>query len=283
MPFQQRSVAPVWPERLAQIDSQVDDIRLPNGNGRDVAQDAEWCEAVVDGQTSRIRFHDYDEIYKVPGLYEKIFYESLECCSPSLVASLLDDVVRDFQQEADQLRVLDVGAGNGMVGDELNHRRVPMIVGIDIIAEAKEAAERDRPGVYDEYLVTDLTDLPEREEERLREFRFNCLTSVAALGFGDIPPQAFSKALDLIEVPGWIAFTVKEDFLHEEDSTGFARLIRSLNRQRIIQVQAYRRFRHRRSTSGESLYYVAMVARKLADVPDSLLAPEGAALGASAK
>ena len=96
-------------------------------------------------------------------------------------------------------------------------------MGIDIFQEAKEAAERDRPGVYDDYLVRDLTDLPEPDEERLRQRNFNCLVTVAALGFGDIPPAAFVKALDLIDTPGWIAFNIKEDFLCERDDTGFCR------------------------------------------------------------
>lgn len=271
MPLQQQRVTAVWPERLARIDSKVDQIRLPQSDQTDVEQDAEWCQVVVDDQPRRIRFHDYGEIYKIPGLYEELFYKNLKCCSPSRVAYMLNDVVREFQQDTEELRVLDVGAGNGMVGDELAARQVPTIVGIDILPEAKEAAQRDRPDVYDEYLVVDLTDLPERHEERLREFRFNCLTSVAALGFGDIPPLAFSKALDLVEVDGWLAFTIKEDFLHEEDDSGFADLVRELSRRRVIQMQAYRRFRHRRSITGQPLYYVAMIARKLTNVPDALL------------
>lgn len=276
MPLQSRSTKAVWPQRLARIDSKVDAIRLPDGDQDDVKQDAEWCEVVVDGRQRRVRFHDYDEIYKVPGLYEELFYRKLQCCSPSRVAALLNEVIRDFQQEPSQLRVLDVGAGNGMVADELDARRVPTIVGIDILPEAKEAAKRDRPGIYEDYLATDLTNLPEQQEKRLRNFQFNCLTSVAALGFGDIPPDAFAKALDLIEVPGWAAFTIKEDFLHEDDRSGFARLIRELNRRRVIQIQAYRRFRHRRSITGKPLYYVAMIARKLTNLPDDLLLAERA-------
>ena len=34
----------------------------------------------------KIRFHDYDEIYQVPGLYEQIFYDRLKCTSPSKVS-----------------------------------------------------------------------------------------------------------------------------------------------------------------------------------------------------
>lgn len=266
---------PQWKKRLAEIDSPVDALRLPKPNADSVAQDEEWCEVIAAGEKHRLRFHDYDKIYEIPGLYEQLFYAHLKCTSPSRIAHLLIDVIEDFEDDPNNLRVFDVGAGNGMVGDELRVRHVSYLIGADIIPEARQAARRDRPGVYQDYRVVDLTDLPEHEEQRLRSHSLNCLTCVAALGFDDIPPQAFIKALDLIETPGWMGFTIKEDFLHEEDSTGFARLIRTLSRERIVQTQAFRRYRHRVSITGEPLYYVAMIARKLADVPDGFLETNG--------
>ena len=70
-------------------------------------------------------------------------------------------------ETAAKLRVLDVGAGNGMVGEELDRMGARHIVGVDIIPEAKEAAERDRPGVYDDYFVVDLTDVPAGDLARM--------------------------------------------------------------------------------------------------------------------
>ena len=271
------SMEPQWPKRLAEIDSPVEEIRLPDTNGDHVAQDVEWCEVVVDGRPQRIRFHDYHQLYRIPGLYEGLFYENLKCCSPSRVVSLLEELLHDFDEHPQDLRVLDLGAGNGMVGDELRARDAESVVGVDIIPEAKQAALRDRPGVYDDYLVTDMTELSEQHEEKLRRREFNCLTSVAALGFGDIPPLAFLKALDMIEIGGWAAFTIKEDFLREDDTSGFSRLVVKLNRSEILQVQALRRFQHRLSISGEPLYYVVVVAKKQSAIPGEWLEAEAAA------
>ena len=265
------TVGPQWRRRLARIRSQVDQIFIPEiADGR-MAQDREWCDVVVEGKRRRIRFHDYQEIYRIPGLYEKLFYERLGCCSPSRVVQLLEELLVDFGDDPRGLNVLDLGAGNGMVGDELHARQVQRIVGIDLLREAKDAADRDRPEVYHNYFAVDLTDLPKEVEEYLRGQRFNCLITVAALGFNDVPPGAFIKALDLVELQSWIALTVKEDFLREQDDSGFASLIRRLSRDEIIQIQAYRRFRHRYSITGEPLFYVAMMARKLAEVPRALI------------
>lgn len=260
----------VWQNRLEQIDSDVEDIRFPESVGG-VDQDEEWCEVSVGGKKRRVRFHDYSDVFHIPGLYEELFYERLRCCSPSYIANLLESVVREHGDSPDGFRVLDVGAGNGMVGDELRSLGVPSVYGIDIIAEAKLAADRDRPDVYDDYLVTDLTDLSEEDEEHLRRADANCLTTVAALGFGDIPPLAFAKALDLIATPGWLAFNLKENFLREQDASGFSRLIRRLNRDGYIQTYCYRRYQHRISMTGERLFYVAVVAKKQRDLDNDLL------------
>ena len=89
------------------------------------------------------------------------------------------------------------------------------------------------------------------------------MTSVAALGFGDVPPEVFTAAFDLVEDGGWVAFTIKEDFLDGEDESGFAgadrrdaaRAARSSERGR-------RRYRHRLDVNGDPIHYVAIAGVK---------------------
>jgi len=180
-------------------------------------------------QARRIRFHDYHEIYPIPGLYERIFYDTLQCQSPQVIRRLLSQVLPSVEMEPRELRVLDVGAGNGMVGEELRELSVGAVYGIDIIEEAA-ATDRDRPGVYDEYLVADLTDLEPDQREMLAGADLNAMTTVSALGFGDMSPRAFAVAYNLITTPGLVVFTIKEDFVCERDASGFNRLIRRMFR-----------------------------------------------------
>jgi hypothetical protein len=49
-----------------------------------------------------------------------------------------------------------------------------------------------------------------------------------------------------------------------------------LNQQQILQTQAYRRFQHRLSITGEPLYYVVVVAKKQAAVPGEWLEADDA-------
>jgi SAM-dependent methyltransferase len=243
------------------------EIRIPRAGDARFDQDEEWCEVLIEGQPRRIRFHDYDEIYSIPGLYERLFYELLECDSPRAVMALLGKELRSRGRQASTLRVLEVGAGNGMVGAELDELGVSTIVGVDIIEEAAMAAERDRPGVYDDYLVLDLTAIPPDTRRDLGGRGFNCLVTVAALGFGDIPPDAFANAYNLVEPGGLVAFNIKEDFLTDGDGSGFSRLIREGLADGSLHMTRERRYRHRLSISGEPLHYVAMIAEKRADLP----------------
>src|SRR3954470_19067786 len=102
-------------------------------------QDLEWCRVTVGGETREIRFHDYHEIYAIPGLYEFLFYERLECCSPQVVCELLEQELRDEDVDPAGLRVLDLGAGNGMVGERLPGVRVRGVGGVRPLSRGRAA------------------------------------------------------------------------------------------------------------------------------------------------
>ena len=234
-------------------------IRFPRDSGAELDQDEEWCEVLLDDDWTRIRFHDYGDIYAVEGLYEHLFYVRLRCQSPSVVATLLAEAVEEAGEDPSELKVLDLGAGNGMVGEALREHGFRELVGVDITPEAGEAVERDRPGLYAAYHVCDLLDPPEELENE----RFGAMTSVAALGFGDVPPEVFMAAFDHVEDGGWVAFTIKEDFLDRgEDDSGFARLIAGMLRSGAIDERGRRRYRHRLDVAGDPIHYVAIAGVK---------------------
>jgi Methyltransferase domain len=234
-------------------------IRFPSSSDAELGQDEEWCEVLLDDEWTRIRFHDYGAIYAVEGLYEHLFYACLHCHSPTVVGTLLAEAVEKAGEDPAELKVLDLGAGNGMVGEALREHGFRELVGVDITPEAGEAVERDRPGLYADYHVCDLLDPP----SELDDERFGAMTSVAALGFGDVPPEVFRAAFDRVEDGGWVAFTIKEDFLDRgEDDSGFAGLIAGLLRSGAIDERGRRRYRHRLDVAGDPIHYVAIAGVK---------------------
>jgi predicted TPR repeat methyltransferase len=170
-----------------------------------------------------------------------------------------------------ELRVLDLGAGNGIVGEELKKHGVSRLIGVDIIPEARDATERDRPGVYDAYYVMDLCSLTVDERDEIASWSPDCLISVAALGFGDIPPQAFLEAFNLISRQGWVAFNIKETFLDRSDDSGFSTLIRELISSKYLDLYHLQRYRHRLSLEGKPLYYFALGGKKNDDISSSFI------------
>ena len=242
------------------------EIQFPQRSRDEVEQDEEWCEVRLAGQRRQIRFHDYAEIYAWRGLYEQLFYDELKCDSPRTVCSLLAEQLDGEGVDPADLRVFDVGAGNGMVGEQLKAMGAGSVVGVDIIQAAAEATDRDRPDVYEDFFVLDLTDIPQDALEDLKGRRFNCMTTVAALGFGDIPPDAFAAAFNLVEDGGHVAFTIKEDFVAHADDSGFSGLIRDALNDGTLVLKRDRHYRHRLSVTGEPLHYVAMIAEKRRDL-----------------
>ena len=246
-------------------------IQFPPEQEHDLTQAEAYFSIVEEGEPRKLRFHDYEAIFSRPGLYEQLFYGRLRCTSPQKVTELLQRSTVSEWKSCSELRVLDLGAGNGMMAECLRTEGVSRIVGADIIPEARDAAFRDRPFVYDDYVVADFTKLSDEEKAILRDWRFNCLTSVAALGFGDIPPAAFFEALKLVAIDGWVAFNIKETFLDHSDDTGFSRFIRELIFSKYLNVYQLERYTHRYSMEGVPLKYYALIGRVAATIPDDFL------------
>jgi predicted TPR repeat methyltransferase len=247
-------------------------LKFPPEKEHSLSQNEAYFLLIEEGKEHKILFHDYDVIFSRPGLYEQLFYNRLKCTSPQKVAQLLQDSLESENCTCSELRVLDLGAGNGMMAERLRSLGVARIVGADIIPEARDAAYRDRPTAYDDYMVADFTTLSEAEWAEMDEWRFDCLTSVAALGFGDIPPDAFFAALRFIRENGWVAFNIKETFLDKSDQTGFSRFVRELIFSEYLDIYQLERYTHRLSMEGIPLKYYALVGRIASPIPDDFLA-----------
>jgi SAM-dependent methyltransferase len=248
-------------------------IQFPQISAGNLSQDEAYFYVFTpDKEKIKLRFHDYDKIYDMPGLYEQIFYDRLKCVSPVKVAEILKSAINQTNENFTELRVLDLGAGNGLMGEAFKSYGVSRLVGVDIIPEAKTATERDRPHLYDAYYVSDFCNLTADEKEEYHSWSLNCLTVVAALGFGDIPTKAFVEAFNVIQSEGWVGLNIKETFLNESDDSGFSRMIRELIFSKYMDIYHLERYRHRLSIEGEPLYYYAIAARKNADIPETLAA-----------
>lgn len=218
---------------------------------------------ILNGE-EKIKFHDYIRIFQTPHLYETVFHQHLKCQSPTVIANLLFKQVK-ANDSIEQLRILDFGAGNGLVARALSKGNPELIVGVDILDEAKQAALRERDDIYKDYLVADLTKAELDIIKKLRSLHFNAMVTVAALGFDHIPPESFINAFNLVESNGWIAFNLRDRFLSNSDDSGFKEILEG-NQDDCMQILEEKTYVHRLNTKGEPIRYTAIVAKKLKDI-----------------
>jgi hypothetical protein len=161
-----------------------------------------------DGTVEQLRLHDYERVYSLPGLYEQIVQDRLGCRSPAEIAMMLGAAVARIGWDRAQVRVLDVAAGNGVSGEALLAHGLAPVLGTDIVPAAREAALRDRPGVYGSYLTLDLLNLSAGEQRAVRALGANALSCVAPVGHASqqLPPAALAAAARLLAADALIAY-----------------------------------------------------------------------------
>lgn len=214
-----------------------------------------------DGTVERMRLHDYDRVYAVPGLYEEVVQRRLECASPARLAEELVTAVRGHGGDPAHLNVLDIGAGNGLAGEELRGRGVTQpLLGLDTEPAARKAVHRDRPGLYREFFVSGLDEVD--VAALVNDDGLNALVGAGALGLGHIPPASFERAWSVLPDGGWFAVTASDSVASTEDRE-LRDYIDSLRRgERDTEIVAFERFRHRLRMSGEPIDYYVIVGRR---------------------
>lgn len=215
----------------------------------------------ADGRTDEFRLHEYERVYAIPGLYEEVVQRRLLSASATILAERLVACAGDTGTAPADLAVFDLGAGNGVSGEELRARGVRTIVASDGIVEARDAAHRDRPGLYTEYLVGDTDDLPQ-VPGLIREHGLNALVCAGALGLGHITADSFHRLWSAFAPGAWFSVSLHED-LAEPGGSDFGDYLTTFEaREDGGDILVREPFRHRLTMAGEPITYVAIVARK---------------------
>ncbi|MDJ1183753.1 class I SAM-dependent DNA methyltransferase [Roseofilum casamattae] len=241
-------------------------VRLPD-NIQDLPINEEYFFIMENGQERRLKLHDYADVYRIPGLYNYLALEKLDYRSPEVMATLLTETLQESGESASDLNLLELGAGSGLFGQAVAKLGVTSITGIDIVPEAAEAARRDCPGVYEDYFVEDLTQLSQPTRELLNQKKLNGFVCCSALSTGHIPVPAFVTGINAIADGGWVLFNVaKTSYDCQENCPNFIDFYRQAVANGELTIEATKSYLHRRFFNGKSLEYVAILAKKQAEV-----------------
>ena len=214
------------------------------------------------GAEEVIHLHDYARIYDVPGLYERIVQDMLECRSPQVAVDGLADALAQLGIDAAEIVVLDLGAGTGTVGELVTGLEVRSLVGFDALEAARTAALRDRPGIYRDYLVGDLAAPQPQLLASLRRYAPTALISAGAFGGTHAPPAALRNALTLLPVGAPVVFTIDERWTQTDEVGGFRAALAEIFTSGELKLLRRSRFQHRVTTTGTPIYYELVVATK---------------------
>lgn len=223
--------------------------------------DGEYVALLDPGADEEIvHLHDYERLYRVPGLYEHIVQELLGCRSPQVAADALTEALNDLTLDPSEVVLFDLGAGTGIVGELASAAGISTIVGLDALDAARTACLRDRPGVYADYLVGDLA-APTRDLlTTLEGHRPTALISAGALGGTHAPGAALINAIDLLPTGGPVVFTIDERWTGTDGPGGFRTVISRLLASGRLRLIRRSRFEHRVSTTGKPIYYELVAA-----------------------
>ncbi|OBQ32755.1 MAG: class I SAM-dependent methyltransferase [Dolichospermum sp. UKL201] len=240
------------------------EIRIPEeSRGLVIHEEFFWLNS--DGKEVKVKLHDYPQMYAIPYLYEHLM-EKLQATSHIVLSSLLRDQVTQAGGAVEDLVVLEVGAGSGMVGKALTDMGVKSITGIDIVPEAAEAAQREYPGVYENYYVEDLSNLSETTKKALSSRSFNCMICGSALGFNHIPTSTWATAFNFILPNAWVAFNVQKECWEDKSETSFSAWYPWVLATDIFEITQTHNYQHRFYMDGRSLEYVAIIGTKQANI-----------------
>lgn len=244
-------------------------INVVVDGGSAQAQQRDECVLVqMNGTEKRYWLHDYEEIYRVPGLYESIFVDLFQGVSHRIVPKRLKEVLNEDGVEPAILRCIDFGSGVGLVVEELVEIGFSSPLGIDISPAAKAAALRDRGTLYQDYLVADMTSPDAATLSAITTFDANCLICVSSLNV--IPSVAFATLFNTLPIGAYMALNVLSGALDEnpaaDDLNGSNALIRHLFVSGAALLRSDQRYAHRISSAKTPIFYNAVVATKVKDV-----------------
>ncbi|MDH6218053.1 hypothetical protein [Streptomyces pseudovenezuelae] len=217
-------------------------------------------EYIALSEHETVHLHEYTRIYAVPGLYEHVVQERLQCRSPQVAAAGFLRAAASLGLDPGSMTVLDVGAGTGLVGELVRGGGVAQVIGVDSLPAARETSLRDRPGVYADYVIGDFL-RPDALREALRPYALGGLVSAGAFGGTHATPQALDNALAVLPAGAPVAFTIDERWMDESDPDGFGAAIGRLTAGGRLTVLERTRFRHRVTTTGEPIFYQLVVGR----------------------
>lgn len=129
---------------------------------------------------------------------------------PSKVADVVSDCIS--KEKKDKVRILDVGAGTGLVGRELHKRGFRHIDALDpseaMLNEAKKWE------VYENYIVNFISGSP----LNIQADSYDVLTGCGVFSEAHVPVEALHEMIRLVKPGGFVVLAISHEFQNESST-----------------------------------------------------------------
>lgn len=131
------------------------------------------------------------------------------------LAESLHKALKEIYQDKpmNQIKIIDAGAGTGLIGVELKKLGYTNLCALDISAEMLKEAEKKE--VYTEFICTSLNGQP---IPQIKSRQFDALICGGALITGRIGSSAFVEMIRMVQTDGVLCFNImKEELEHYQE------------------------------------------------------------------
>ncbi|KAI6649784.1 hypothetical protein LOD99_6573 [Oopsacas minuta] len=163
-------------------------------------------------------------------------------------AKLLDDVLSKLKFNKD-CKILDVGAGTGLVGEEMHKFGYSNITGIDLSEKMLE--EASKKGIYKELNPVDMY----KDDLSNYSNNFDTVISIGTFTAGQLRPEIMQKVAKFVRTGGVVCFSIR-DITWEDTELGFAKQVEEMEKTGVWTVLEKRCLAYH-SELGENAYYIA--------------------------
>ncbi|NEP29618.1 class I SAM-dependent methyltransferase [Moorena sp. SIO3I6] len=155
--------------------------------------------------------------------YDQDLVNECNYVAPQKVVEVLSPLV------SEDARILDAGAGTGLVGEILYQNGYSNLEGMDISSEMLEQARKKNvyTALYQKVMGEPL-DFPSDS--------FDAIISVGVFTYGHAPSSSFDELLRITKPGGYIIFTLRLDFYQNSDFKQKLTALEELGQWKLVEI-----------------------------------------------
>ena len=127
-------------------------------------------------------------------------------------------------------RILDLGCGTGLVGEELAARGFQQIDGLDISPGMLEEARRKQ--IYNDLIIGDMTRPPDLDGRR-----YNAAIGVGCFGGGHVGPEHLPEMIRCVQTGGLLVFFINAIAYEQDDYPSHFRSLEADGVWRVVRTE----------------------------------------------